>query len=96
MRGKVVRIVYAPQQLRITPAYAGKRNRLRPADDPAADHPRIRGEKFSFPAVRVALLGSPPHTRGKVNDFGQDGKGRRITPAYAGKRKRHPGAKVCP
>ena len=53
----------------------------------------MRGEKASKKAARWALIGSPPHARGK--DGGVQGQlgGGGITPAYAGKRwlKRCPG-----
>ena len=49
------------------------------------DHPRLCGEKATFPLSAAFALGSPPPMRGKVifniiNDLKS-----RITPAYAGK-----------
>ena len=54
------------------------------------DHPRVCGEKCQSWAHSACRMGSPPHVRGKVccaclYDL-IDG----ITPAYAGKRTRHP------
>ena len=72
---------------RITPAYAGKRNRNEADRAQRQDHPRLRGEKKGAGSVEYGMKGSPPLTRGKVcfqffrcRDIG-------ITPAYAGKRK---------
>ena len=31
---------------------------------PWTDHPRIRGEHFSWVPIKVAISGSSPHTRG--------------------------------
>ena len=51
------------------------------------DHPRLRGEKCQAAGFDQRIPGSPPLTRGKVDDF--DGFNRLvgITPAYAGKRR---------
>ena len=51
---------------RITPACAGKRQRLTPRPTRPRDHPRVCGEKWVRPALRQALLGSPPRVRGKA------------------------------
>ena len=51
----------------------------------AADHPRIRGEKFRIKQVGHDRKGSPPHTRGKVYERDGQPAEKRITPAYAGK-----------
>ena len=51
--------------IRITPACAGKRKSSQPMPLGSVDHPRMRGEK------RIAVWagwnpeGSPPHARGK-------------------------------
>ena len=71
---------------RITPACAGKS--LHRLDDVALqwDHPRIRGEKGCGNGRRVPMMGSPPHTRGKVSLPSYLFSLLGITPAYAGKR----------
>ena len=85
MRGKVRRAVKARNWPRITPAYAGKRERHRPGTRPDKDHPRVCGEKQEHVHRAVPGRGSPPRMRGKE----QDQRHRRlhpgITPAYAGK-----------
>ena len=70
----------------ITPAYAGKRVCSRSTYDISKDHPRIRGEKNALICIIVKIIGSPPHTRGKVNDNQYIDSDEGITPAYAGKR----------
>ena len=47
--------------------------------------PRMCGEKLSNPPMNCSAMGSPPRMRGKAFHALTDGKGRRITPAYAGK-----------
>ena len=69
----------------ITPACAGKSvwsrlNRVR-----LADHPRMCGEKESFPARVHHHMGSPPHVRGKEPGTRQRKPRPGITPACAGK-----------
>ena len=76
----------AISELRITPAYAGKRPPHPRAHHPGADHPRLRGEKSSSSPRRNFKMGSPPPTRGKVKNGSQRLIVTRITPAYAGKR----------
>ena len=46
-RGKVIDFLNRFLQLRITPAYAGKRNGWNPRYADGWDHPRLRGEKYS-------------------------------------------------
>ena len=53
------------------------------------DHPRVGGEKFSTVFVGFLLPGSPPRGRGKVEDMRKAGLNPRITPAWAGKSRRH-------
>ena len=75
-----------PERLRITPAYAGKSyicNCLKATDE---DHPRLRGEKIHASLDISNEAGSPPLTRGKVNDIRYAFRQFGITPAYAGKR----------
>ena len=50
----------------IIPAYAGKRWSLSSLHGLFVDHPRIRGEKYSYLLQMSQSIGSSPHTRGKV------------------------------
>ena len=85
-RGKELDAVLIGLLARITPAYAGKRDRIALLVTRLKDHPRIRGEKRRSSSPPRRVRGSPPHTRGKgqpgVFVLFQPG----ITPAYAGKR----------
>ena len=74
----------------ITPAYAGKGRMERVALSVSGDHPRIRGERRHSPGIFYAVLGSPPHTRGKAGRFSECDQCRGITPAYAGKGRFRP------
>ncbi len=71
--------------MRITPAHAGKR--MYEADRAYYDknHPRTRGEKKSNMLLKLADVGSPPHTRGKASAIIHAVTPIRITPAHAGK-----------
>ena len=86
-RGKVFKNLNAFKALGITPAYAGKSLILLFSDNFVWDHPRIRGEKFKTVIISAKFIGSPPHTRGKASTHSQCQRGKRITPAYAGKRE---------
>ena len=55
MRGKVERVYFAPQDLRITPAYAGKSMAVTAKAIGYEDHPRLCGEK-SHPLRRSEKL----------------------------------------
>ena len=87
MRGKERGVSAVQEIVRITPAHAGKslahgeRARFR------RDHPRTCGEKNWRPVHVSGVKGSPPHMRGKGCAFTVPGKGQRITPAHAGKRR---------
>ena len=70
---------------RITPAYAGKTRVVRKGGGSIKDHPRLRGENDSMKKKWIAVLGSPPPTRGKHSVTGYITPAQRITPAYAGK-----------
>ena len=86
MRGKVKAIYKDNADTRITPAHAGKSHFVTSFHLNRRDHPRTCGEKRTVSYGSVALLGSPPHMRGK-GAFGADETGlTRITPAHAGKR----------
>ena len=64
-RGEVARGRDADQQLRITPACAG-RSKLHPTISlPPWDHPRVRGEKSSSKSRPFSAYGSPPRARGE-------------------------------
>ena len=76
-------------QMRITPAWAGKRMSFFASSELDKDHPRVGGEKFSTVFVGFLLPGSPPRGRGKVEDMRKAGLNPRITPAWAGKSRRH-------
>ena len=88
MRGKETSLTTPNGCVRITPAYAGKRNILEESSPIHKDHPRVCGEKLCFHAVARSQLGSPPHMRGKAQAHLNGAEYLRITPAYAGKRRR--------
>ena len=70
----------------ITPAWAGKSLFCFTAAVPIQDHPRMGGEKYGQKVKEEPRGGSPPHGRGKVDEFNNWETERRITPAWAGKR----------
>lgn len=85
-RGKVLGVeLHAPAN-GITPAQAGKRHSMHQRKASAKDHPRIGGEKMHSERMPPEMTGSPPHGRGKEHRQGREGRSRRITPAWAGKR----------
>ena len=65
-RGKVCSLSSGLYSLRITPAWAGKRNRSRIQTNEKEDHPRVGGEKTEEDLRLEANKGSPPRGRGKV------------------------------
>ena len=85
MRGKVGGKDESSQDLRITPAYAGKRYQSFLILYGGRDHPRVCGEKTIQPPPAAGAMGSPPRMRGKVKTTSTETGERRITPAYAGK-----------
>ena len=87
MRGKVLAACLHNLVNGITPAYAGKR--CSPAIQPMKkqDHPRVCGEKLKAIYQRRNVKGSPPRMRGKAGKHKRSKYQRRITPAYAGKRR---------
>ena len=87
MRGKANGVVMLLANTRITPAYAGKRIFFDSRFRFVQDHPRLCGEKSSFPIKQPPTSGSPPPMRGKVKDKVSGFVDGRITPAYAGKRR---------
>ena len=87
MRGKGCACAQCASGGGITPAYAGKSPSQPYRLPDSQDHPRVCGEKGApVPNVPVAA-GSPPRMRGKVPRNLTDYQTRRITPAYAGKRR---------
>ena len=85
MRGKAHRIFDPPQDLRITPAYAGKRYKFASFNCTQQDHPRLCGEKNMPGIPATAFPGSPPPMRGKGISAYALVYLSGITPAYAGK-----------
>ena len=86
MRGKVGGDCQETGNVRITPAYAGKRTLLFTLNLDKWDHPRLCGEKPTLKHLHLPTVGSPPPMRGKAAPSVADLKSVRITPAYAGKR----------
>ena len=70
----------------ITPACAGKSGTVGAVGNAIGDHPRMCGEKAAFQRLHLAMLGSPPHVRGKDLQRPRQHRGTGITPACAGKR----------
>ena len=87
MRGKADRKQRRSRSRGITPAHAGKRSWQSLRTKPARDHPRTCGEKAPRQRLHFAMLGSPPHMRGKVWSRARRKRPRGITPAHAGKRQ---------
>ena len=67
MRGKALYPFNPFFLIRITPAYAGKREGTKCVKINHKDHPRLCGEKKSTYLSLISDLGSPPPMRGKVN-----------------------------
>ena len=68
----------------ITPAHAGNTQQSAGCHKRRGDHPRTRGEHVPRSAARVALDGSPPHTRGTPHIHTTILLYNGITPAHAG------------
>ena len=73
---------------RITPAQAGKSVAPRQKRSALWDHPRVGGEKFLSALPCNPECGSPPRGRGKAQYLSSRVLGFRITPAWAGKRRK--------
>ena len=86
MRGKERGSVCSSYFARITPAYAGKSEKVNGAGNSFQDHPRVCGEKVSSTSPMKCLKGSPPRMRGKGSLVCPFCSRSGITPAYAGKR----------
>ena len=91
MRGKAVPAALPDISHRITPAYAGKSEKQVPFLPSYQDHPRVCGEKTQPRPRRMTPTGSPPRMRGKETSGTRLLQRFRITPAYAGKRRRSTG-----
>ena len=65
MRGKAKNLDQTVTRDRITPAYAGKRQRWHGKERSRRDHPRVCGEKAYINAAMDGGVGSPPRMRGK-------------------------------
>ncbi len=65
MRGKEIKHLAMNAKSRITPAYAGKRERFDLFSAGIWDHPRLCGEKLQKPKQPLGTTGSPPPMRGK-------------------------------
>ena len=86
MRGKVSGNPAVCEDVRITPAHAGKRTALDVCRASRWDHPRPCGEKVYDMEIRGEAVGSPPPMRGKAIAVALNAVMLRITPAHAGKR----------
>ena len=87
-RGKVENALLLNLLDRITPAWAGKRHHRAPKSVKRKDHPRVGGEKAFIRMGAGGPLGSPPRRRGKDRCSMALADDNRITPAWAGKRKK--------
>ena len=85
MRGKDNQFRCSNCEIRITPAYAGKRSRQYASAVLFRDHPRLCGEKRQNQSNITQSGGSPPPMRGKDTPAGAASPPAGITPAYAGK-----------
>ena len=86
MRGKEVTSADFRHAPGITPAHAGKSQKLFLSLAALWDHPRACGEKLRQRLASWTTRGSPPRMRGKAAAAFDQLNGRRITPAHAGKR----------
>ena len=89
MRGKAGTYREYFDTVRITPAYAGKRQAFHHRCGAAEDHPRLCGEKKNESRVSHCDEGSPPPMRGKDGLQVRVCQRSGITPAYAGKSGLH-------
>ncbi len=89
MRGKDEFDMDEVDNVRITPAYAGKSIFEIISMFGSRDHPRLCGEKGSLALPVQMLLGSPPPMRGKAQARPFPHRQEGITPAYAGKSRQN-------
>ena len=85
VRGKPGFLCSAVSYYGITPAGAGKTDRIRLIELNRQDHPRRCGENYYNETPNVKTPGSPPQVRGKPLYFLSYSSMSRITPAGAGK-----------
>ena len=85
MRGKRRQLHMRRQEIRITPARAGKTSAGAQQERGGADHPRACGENYNFLDNVPAVCGSPPRVRGKPARTSGPFIMCWITPARAGK-----------
>ena len=85
MRGKPLHRRYRHRRTRITPAHAGKTQKLKFLVRSPKDHPRACGENPAYNLSGDGELGSPPRMRGKPLFMALLAFSGRITPAHAGK-----------
>ena len=78
------------KQAGITPAWAGKSFVICQLVPLEGDHPRVGGEKLQQGPPAASGQGSPPRGRGKALPFQGFQCNHRITPAWAGKRRKGP------
>ena len=95
MRGKAHWLRAGLLEHRITPAYAGKSQAGSLSHKRIEDHPRLCGEKFLTRNSQTPEKGSPPPMRGKDRVSSAVQAPCRITPAYAGKRRKLTKKEVC-
>ena len=84
-RGRRVDLVVRIEDLRITPACAGKTRHRAVRLCQNRDHPRMRGEDLYDAVVKLLKVGSPPHARGRQSALSANASVQGITPACAGK-----------
>ena len=87
VRGKVSSQTAFDNDIRITPACAGKSGVPIICAPCVGDHPRVCGEKTIARQRKSRQMGSPPRVRGKGSARFQQRLLRCITPACAGKRQ---------
>ena len=93
-RGKVFVCFLVTRSFGITPAWAGKSYNSAEALANRKDHPRVGGEKPAKRGRDFPARGSPPRGRGKEERRKPGEIRARITPAWAGKRRRRHGVKI--
>ena len=85
MRGKDKPMITLNFDEGITPAHAGKSEKIWRLQRPLQDHPRTCGEKNTQGEKADTFKGSPPHMRGKACGKDENDGHTGITPAHAGK-----------
>ena len=76
---------FTTDNVRITPACAGKSLGIHKRANVSRDHPRVCGEKAASVSKSIPAKGSPPRVRGKVDRTACVAEDDGITPACAGK-----------